>query len=489
MTAAPHPARSRSLGSIVARRITIFAVLAMVVQLVLVFVDCYLNENELSRQFLEQETDLLSAGLSGQGEDISYRLPDDAAERYGRPDSGYFARIRTDDGRVLFSSPDAGRAGHFLPIDLTPPTFWVRTLHPGRPLNLAGGRSVDFQGEEVLIEVVTLGDPDGVVFEVLWQEVIEQMIVPMGILLVLVLGGTTLSVRKALKPVHAAAQAAEALDPMDARSHLQTDGMPREVAMLAEAVNRAFGRVGDLIQSQRLLTSGIAHEVRTPLAAMKLELGRIDHPRARKAEADLDELVRFVGQMTSLARLDGFDHGAFRPERLDRLAEDVVETLAPWAYDRGHSLALEGHAAAPLPVAGSLIRDAIRNLVENAVKHTPEGTAITVRVEDGRVDVCDVRPPRAPGPESVPESRADTRAGDRMGIGLKIVERIAALHGGTFSFASTAEGSTASLYLRSSASENVPADREEGAQATYGPGYGARDVVHTGDLERNTFSS
>ncbi len=92
------------------------------------------------------------------------------------------------------------------------------------------------------------------------------------------------------------------------------------------------------MKSQKILTSGIAHEVRTPLAAIKLELGHIDHPRARKAEADLDDLVRFVGQITALARLDTFDHGMFEEVDLVALASSVVEQLAPWVYENDHSL-------------------------------------------------------------------------------------------------------------------------------------------------------
>ena len=173
-----------------------------------------------------------------------------------------------------------------------------------------------------VVDVATMGDPQDVVSDVLWNEVIEHMIVPMSILLVLVLGATLLSVRQALKPVRIAADAAERIDPMDSRSHLQFQEMPREVAHLAEAVNRAFERVGELMKSQKILTSGIAHEVRTPLAAIKLELGHIDHPRARKAEADLDDLVRFVSQITALARLDTFDHGMC-PVSCDRTPDRI----------------------------------------------------------------------------------------------------------------------------------------------------------------------
>lgn len=103
------------------------------------------------------------------------------------------------------------------------------------------------------------------------------------------------------------------------------------VAHVVIAVNRAFERVGELMKSQKILTSGIAHEICTPLAVLKLELGRIDHPRARQAEANLDDLVRFVGPLTALARLDGFDHSTFEDIDLIELGSSIVAQLAPWS--------------------------------------------------------------------------------------------------------------------------------------------------------------
>ncbi|MGO8227190.1 hypothetical protein ACC794_37060, partial [Rhizobium ruizarguesonis] len=81
---------------------------------------------------------------------------------------------------------------------------------------------------------------------------------------------------------------------LDSMSHLPFQEMPREVAHLAVSVNRAFERVGALMKSQRVLTSGIAHEVRTPLAAIKLELGRIERVQESKCGKLTDEFYEVV---------------------------------------------------------------------------------------------------------------------------------------------------------------------------------------------------
>ncbi|MGO6904470.1 sensor histidine kinase, partial [Rhizobium ruizarguesonis] len=369
-------------------------------------------------------------------------LPEEIEQRSSNAKTGYIARIRDASGKVIFESCDDACESRFLPKDVNPPDFWLRTLIPGKPLTLVGGRAFFVGHQRIVVDVATMGDPQNVISEVFWNEILEHMIVPMSILLVLVLGATLLSVRRALKPVQAAANAADLIDPLDSMSHLPFQEMPREVAHLAVAVNRAFERVGELMKSQRVLTSGIAHEVRTPLAAIKLELGRIDHPRARKAEADLDDLVDFVSQLTALARLDSFDHGMFEEIDLAMLCSEVVTQLAPWVYENEHSLELSIQAHDVFVKAvPALLKDALRNLIENAVRHTPNGTNIVVRVGTKCVEVED-------RVASVQQAPADpVYRSDGLGIGLKIVERIAELHKGSLRNTLTKHGHTFYLEL------------------------------------------
>lgn len=222
------------------------------------------NDEELGRLLVEQEVSELAKGIGTGGVSPTFELPLELVDRYGSQTTGYFARIRDGSGRILFSNCTEQCTEQFLPADLKTPDFWLRIIEPGKPLTLAGGETVEIAHQPFILEIATIGDPDKRVNAVLWNEVTDHMIVPMGILVVFVLGATLLSITTALRPVRRAAREAAAIDAADPQSRLDTIGMPLEVAQLAGAMNEAFDRVRHLMQAQKLLTSAIAHEVRTP---------------------------------------------------------------------------------------------------------------------------------------------------------------------------------------------------------------------------------
>lgn len=425
--------RERPLIRLVGGQIVVYALLAMGLQLIFVFTEYYRDDAELARLVVESEATRLAAGLVPTEGMLQYDLPEEA-NRYAGPRGAYLAKIRTASGTVLFSNCDQLCSQRLLPAELDPPDFWLRQLRPGKPLWVVGGRSFHMaSGEHILVELAVLGDPQSVLWQVLGNEIVEHMAIPMALMLVFVLGATLLSVRRVLRPVAQAAAQADVIDPLDPSTRLRVEGMPREIAHLAAAVNRAIARIGELIRSQKLFTAAVAHEIRTPLAMMKLELGRIDHPRARKAESDLQSLAHFVDQVTSLAKLETADTGV--RERIDPrvLGRSLVASMAPWIYDTRHRIGFVDLGGETFLAGAGLIEDAVRNLVENAARHTPAGTQISVEAGPGaRIAVTDdagayrpVAPDEASGP-------GFARLGGGIGIGLEIVGRIAQMYGGRF---------------------------------------------------------
>jgi signal transduction histidine kinase len=419
-----------SLIGIVARRIIAFSLLAMMLQVGVVFADYWFDDDELSVLMLQEETDTLSTAIAKQDGELTFKLSHELKERYLERDGpgAIYVRVRTASGSVLFTNCSAECSEHFLPLAVNAPTFWKRLIAPGKPFSVAGGQSFERYGEIVLVELAVLKDPNGFMCSVLLREMFDSMIVPMTLMFCLVIGATIWSIRSALKPVAAAVRAADAIDPRDGNARLPSSHMPEEIERLVAAVNRLLARVADLIQAQKVFSSSIAHEIRTPVSIAKMELSRIDDPRARNAERDLDALTHILEQLTSLARADSVDPSAFQRADLSAIGAEVAQTTAPFVFDNGKSIEFVDHGTPPVSVIAPLIENMLRNLIENAVKHNPPNTRIVLACGPGPlVSVED----NGRGLVDLPEHNDDlgyVKRSGQLGLGLKIVHRIGELH-------------------------------------------------------------
>lgn len=423
----PNP----SLIGIVSRRILAFSLLAMAIQIGVVFADYWFDDDKLSVLMLQQETEALSSAIHVRNGIASFEPGRELSERYlDRHDreGSIFLRVRTASGALLYSNCTTECAEHFLPLSVDAPNFWKREIQPGKPFSVAGGQTFERAGATVLVELAILKDPNGFMYSALLHEMFDSMIVPMTLMFCLVIGATIWSIRSALKPVAMAAAAADRLDPRDSSARLPLTRMPEEIARLVTAVNRMLARVADLIQSQKLFSSSIAHEIRTPVSIAKMELSHINDPRARNAERDLDALTHILEQLTSLARADAVDPSAYQAADLSQIGAGLAEAIAPFVFDHDKSLEFVDEGTPTVTVIPALVENMLRNLIENAVKHNPPGTRIvlacgpgaTVSVEDDGRGLVDL-------PEHHEDLGYIKRSG-QIGLGLKIVQRISELH-------------------------------------------------------------
>ena len=426
-----------SLVEIVVRRILFYAAIAMLGQFIAVIVQTWSNDLLLGYIAIEQESRALAQGLKRTEEGLSYALPRALQARYKQGGRDYFARVRNKAGVVLFSNCDRECAARFLPLNVDPPNFWARQLAPGKPLNVTGGALIERALEPILVEVAILGDKDNVISAVLLHEIKDHMAAPMSLLLIVVLIAAILSIRRALEPVAQTAALVQGINPLNKGTRLPTQELPLEVAKLTLAVNAACDRVGELMRAQRDYTSAISHEVRTPLAIAHLELEKIADPRARKVEGDLETLNQLVEQLTTLARLEGADLIPTRPIDLRDMAERVVSAMAPLVYAAGKTIELVDLGGSSFQGHPTLIEDAMRNLIDNAIRHT--GARAEIRVELGPGPVFCVRD----NGSADDLSRAARPAPRRIGLGLKIVNRIAEIHSGKLEIEKAALGGTA----------------------------------------------
>ena len=155
--------RGRALWQIVGSRIVALrGALAVVIQVAVVLDDYWSDDLQLADLMVEQESDGLAQGVSLDPDGgVRFVVPPGLA-RYGKDSRTYFTRVRTPGGLVLYSNCRDDCSAHLLPQEVNPPDFWSRLLRPGKPIAVAGGRSLSVRGTKVFVEVAILDDHERV---------------------------------------------------------------------------------------------------------------------------------------------------------------------------------------------------------------------------------------------------------------------------------------------------------------------------------------
>lgn len=218
-----------------------------------------------------------------------------------------------------------------------------------------------------------------------------------------------------------------------------------EISALGADFNLMAERLNDLLQSQRQLVRDISHELRSPLARLRVALALAerseDRTKAlRRIEREADELEGLISELLSLARLESGQAGLERkPLRLDELVAGVVTDARFEAQADEKDVSFESQEVSLVgdPV---LLRSAVENVVRNALRHTPAGSRVTVTMVR-ESDTCQVivRDEGAGVPESQLEDifnpftrtgEARERSSGGFGLGLAIARRAMLAHGG-----------------------------------------------------------
>ncbi len=208
---------------------------------------------------------------------------------------------------------------------------------------------------------------------------------------------------------------------------------PDEIRTLSRAFNQMTRDLSRLEQDRALILAGVSHDLRTPLARLRLgvEMSGADDSLGEGMHADIEEMDRIIGQFLDFARLESGEQPA--PARLSELAAEVVEAQAK----RGHAIASQITETPEMPLRITAMRRAIANLTDNALRYAGDTVEIASRVE-GRDAIVEVRD-RGPGiPDTEhermkqPFTRMDSARSNASGsgLGLAIVDRIVAFHGG-----------------------------------------------------------
>lgn len=288
-------------------------------------------------------------------------------------------------------------------------------------------------------------------------EVATQVGLPIVLALPLLALLIYLAVRRAVRPLDLLAEGLAARNPDNLEALPENGNAPSEVRPLVHALNSLLVRLHIALDNERRFTADAAHELRTPLAAIKIQsqvaLASTDEADRRHAlrqvRAGTDRASRLVDQLLRLARLDPLAGISQATDvRLDELATRLADEVAPLARELGKSLSLVD-SPDEVVVRGDadLLRVALRNLVENALRHTPDGCEVTLGVSlDKGLPMLWVRD-TGPGVAEDELSRLTERffrgrdvTQEGSGLGLAIVRRVAELHGARLELANHPEG-------------------------------------------------
>jgi signal transduction histidine kinase len=400
--------------------------------------------NNLHRDALRSQAFTISSFLRPQPDGgLALDIPPEVQPLYSGNYGLYAYAILDPQGRVLFSSRSDG-GPLFTPDEQSVNDWFIRRRSSGTTLfgvsvpRPIGERMYFIQvGQDLAHRDVIIDDVVASFFpRVAW------ITFPILLLLLLI---DILIFRRALDPVREASTTAAAIGPQRTEVRLPEQSMPTEIVPLVHAVNQALDRLEAGFRAQRDFTADMAHELRTPLAIVRARVDSLEPGPVRDAlRADLVNMTRTVNQVLDIAELENFIVATDARADLHEVCADAVGFMAPLAVDLGKTIALTGDPG-PVWVRGhaeALFR-AVRNLIENALRHTPSGLSIEVEVLKDGVRVLD----DGPGvPEADRETifrrfwRRDRTSGDSRGLGLAIVARVAEAHDGSVTVENRPEG-------------------------------------------------
>ena len=319
-----------------------------------------------------------------------------------------------------------------------------------------------------------VGDDLGRIAEV--EEAIARAFLgTVGLAGLLGIGGGIVLSRAFLARVDAIARTAEAIIAGDLSRRIPLKGTNDDLDRLAGTLNHMLDRIGGLMESLQQISSDVAHDLRTPLSRLYQRLeGARAHARSvaeyetavEGAMREAEGLLQTFSALLRIAQVEGASARAgFRDVNLSAVAESVADAYGPDAEDGGHRMAAEVTPGVSVRGDQELLTQALANLVENALRHTPAGTRIGVHVSRGcgadvRLSVQDDGPGVNTGdlPRLVHRfyrsERSRTTPGN--GLGLSLVAAVAELHGARLHLENREPGLRVSLVFPALAGRDEP---------------------------------
>jgi len=273
------------------------------------------------------------------------------------------------------------------------------------------------------------------------EDIAEQMIEPGLWLLPVVSLALGLALWRGLRPLYALSADVAALEPAGT-GRLASRHAWSEFESVVASINTLLDRQQAAMVRERRLANEVAHELRTPLSSIALQANALAGPLDETARAaalarigqDALRAGHVLNQLLALARASRAElHDTKAPVDLSALARTVCADYAQAAWQRGDDIALEAPAVLSVQGHAVLLDIALRNLVENALKHTPPGTRIAVQAGVAQAGQVWLQVSDDGARSSAERAGGLPRPVDSLHLGHEILRRVADVHGGQFS--------------------------------------------------------
>jgi signal transduction histidine kinase len=290
------------------------------------------------------------------------------------------------------------------------------------------------------VDVAMRGDPAWLWRFSLFKEMLADGLLPIGLLVPALTLAILLTTRRALQPLSQIAQQARQLGESagsgQALTPLESGRLPREFTDVVTALNAMLDRLGHSLARQRQFASDAAHELRTPIAVLRLRVSTLpDTAMARELDGELAALAHLVDELLRFAHAEDVMASDRTPLDVVAVVRDACGKLAAKAVLRDQSLALEApDEGLVLPSHAELLGAMVRNLVDNALGVSQPGTTVTIHVRAPGFIIVEDEGPGVPDAQKSAvfgrHWRAERQRREGAGLGLALVRRVAQLHGG-----------------------------------------------------------
>jgi len=366
------------------------------------------------------------------GTPVALREPPDTAWIYTAATRDWKYRVVDARGAVLLSSDVGAPAFAATPTGFDASRERFDVVVDGLPLHVVT-QAVAREGRPVFVQAA-ISDRAAALFSgAVVGPVLQNALVIAAISLVLFAIGVHATLGHLLLPLRRASDAAARIAPRNLETRLSERAMPREMRPLIGAFNAALDRLQQGYRVQQEFLASAAHELKTPLSLIRGQVELSDSADRDLLLADIDRMARQVHQLLHLAEVSESGNYQIAEIDLGAVATEAATFLQRLAQRGNVHLDLRvAPALAPRRADRAAVFVLLKNLIENAIQHSPAGAVVTVDVRDAGACIRDEG--QGIPPEHLPELfkrfwRGASRRDSGAGLGLAICEEIALAHG------------------------------------------------------------